>query len=165
MLRHLTRWNSPRHYHYTIPYRYIYWNQWIRYRVTDLNGYRLYNGYPFFVFNGYRHRYSSYDQCNYDLVDGNTNSVQRTFSGYTCKMSYDMCADVRDNLNADYSSYRYFCAEEFEYDENFRYDWNYNDDFYSDVDTDFSDSDEDYYNDDDDYDYDDYGDYGDSDWD
>lgn len=146
-----------RDYHYSIPYRYIYWNTWVRYRTDYVNGYYWYNDYPYFVYNGYRHRYSHMDTCNYELVDGYTNTTYRTFPGYTCTTGYDLCSNLRDSMNWQSTGYRYFCSERFDYDSSYSYSWNYDDDFYSDLGDNYYD-DYDYYDDyydDNDY-YDDY---------
>ena len=120
-------------YHVTIPYRFIYWDTWVRYRVSFNDGYVLVDGYPYFVYNGYRHRYSPYDNCDYDLVDGHNNQVEQTFYGYTCSIAYDYCADLRDDLNFDNSGYRYFCSERLDLG-SVRYDhWDNEFDFYYDL--------------------------------
>jgi hypothetical protein len=129
---HQRRYSSPRQYHYSVPYQFIYWNTWLRYRVTWNDGF-YWNNYPFFVYNGYRHRYSHMDTCNYELVDGYTNNVQRSYPGYSCNTGYDLCANLRDSLNWQSTGYRYFCSEKFSYDSSHSYNWNYNTDFYSDL--------------------------------
>lgn len=156
--RHRPNWNRPGHrytrythrpnrtrvdhrrrfarrydYHRTIPYRYVYWDTWIRYRVSFNDGYILVDGYPYYVYNGYRHRYSSYDYCDYDLVDGYDNRVEHTFYGYTCAQAYDLCADIRDDLNYRRSDYRYFCSERLDFTYGSYTHWSYDDDFYYDV--------------------------------
>jgi hypothetical protein len=133
VVRHSRRFSRRYDYHRTIPYRFIYWDQWIRYRVGYSDGYFTIDGYPYFVYNGYSHRYSSYDTCDYDLVDGYNNSVERTFYGYSCQQSYDYCADLRDDLNWRRSDYRYFCSERLDFSNGGYNQWNYNDDFYDDV--------------------------------
>lgn len=154
---HHRRWNTNRSYHRSVPYRDIYWNRWLRVRVTWNNGYNWNNNYPWYTYNGYGHRYSRVDYCNYELVDGYNNSVERTYYNYTCNTGYDMCADLRDNLNSYERGYRYFCSEKLE-GTHTDYNYNYNDDFYSDV----ASYDDDGY--DDGYGYDDYSDW-DSDFD
>lgn len=77
---HRRRFNRRYDYHRTIPYRFVYWDNWIRYRVSHNDGFVIIDGYPYYVYNGYRHRYSSYDRCDYDLVDGWDNRVERTFT-------------------------------------------------------------------------------------
>ena len=149
---HTVRYTSPRSYHYTIPYQYIYWNTWLRYRVTWNDGY-YWNSYPYFVYNGYRHRYSHMDICNYELVDGYTNTVQRSYPGYSCNTGYDLCANLRDSLNWQTTGYRYFCSEKFSFDSNYNYNWNYNNDFYYDLGN--TGPDDYYYNDGSDYNYND----------
>ncbi|WP_127716648.1 hypothetical protein [Halobacteriovorax sp. HLS] len=129
---HHRRWSTNRSYHRTIPYRDIYWNNWLRVRVTWTNGYYWWDDYPWYSYNGYRHRYSRIDYCNYELVDGYNNTVERRFYNYTCNTGYDLCADLRDNLNSYEYGYRYFCSEKLDGDYT-EYGYDYNDDFYSDV--------------------------------
>ncbi|PIK13804.1 hypothetical protein [Halobacteriovorax sp. JY17] len=132
---HDSRWNSRRNYFRSVPYRDIYWDRWLRVRVTWNDGYSWYDGYPWYSYNGYRHRYSHVDTCDYELVDGWNNTVERTYYNYTCSFGYDQCANQRDQMNDWSNDYRYFCSEKLEgsvYD----YDYDYNDDFYSDVYTD-----------------------------
>lgn len=130
---HRRRYSRRYDYHRTIPYRYVYWDNWIRYRVSYNDGFVIIDGYPYFVYNGYRHRYSSYDRCDFDLVDGWDNRVERTFYGYTCQQAYDLCADLRDDLNWRRSDYRYFCSERLDFSYGSYTHWDYNDDFYYDV--------------------------------
>src|SRR5690606_2314260 len=57
---HAVRFHRPAHYyghvraHYS---NYLYLN-WIYYPAAFANGHRLIEGYPYYVYNGYRHRYS-----------------------------------------------------------------------------------------------------------
>lgn len=91
---------------------FIYRN-WVLYPSARLDGFFLYNSYPYFVYNGYQHRYSGYDRCNYQLVDGYNNvSVQSYFNQF-CNIGYNDCAITRDNLNSSSYSNRYYCAESF----------------------------------------------------
>jgi hypothetical protein len=86
---------------------------WFMYPTARLDGFFLNNNYPYFVFNGYQHRYSGYDRCNYQLVDGYNNvSVQSYFNQF-CNVGYNGCAITRDNLNRSSFSNRYYCAESF----------------------------------------------------
>ncbi|RZF21428.1 hypothetical protein DAY19_07005 [Halobacteriovorax vibrionivorans] len=114
-VRHNRRWYTTRDYHRTIRPIYVYNNRWLRVRVSYSDGYWYGSDYPYFIYNGYRHRYSSYDTCNYELVDSYTDHVEQTFYSYTCSVGYDICADLRDDLNYYQNDYRYFCAE--------RYNW------------------------------------------
>jgi hypothetical protein len=145
------RYSYPRYYYRTVPYRFIYWNRWIRHRINYNNGYYFHSGYPYFVYNGYLHRYSSYDTCNFELVDGHNNATVERFNNYRCNVGYDQCAELRSRLNHQEGNYRYFCSEAIENTNNDDYDWDYDDDFYSDVDYDDY-SDEEPYFEDDDYD-------------
>lgn len=121
---HKKHYHSPLKYHYTIDPRFIYRGLWIRISINHPNGYYFYNNYPYFVYNGFLHRYSSSDPGSYDLVDKRTREVYATFYGNSLRQSYDRCAELRDRLNNKLGEYRYFCAERFEYDPDYSYDWN-----------------------------------------
>lgn len=113
--RHSVRWHRPFHYYSYLRStyaNYLYLN-WIYYPAAFANGYRLIDGYPYYVYNGYRHRYSNFDQCNYQLIDTYTHSVQQSFWGYTCSQGYDACALQRDNRNYSFNNFRYSCVETF----------------------------------------------------
>jgi len=116
-------YNKPIMYHYSIPPRFIYRGIWIRYHFVYDNGFYFFNGYPYYVYHNYLHRYSYTDPGSYDLVDSVTDKVYATFYGFNLKQSYDRSADLRDRLNSEEGFYRYFCAERFEYDANHHYDW------------------------------------------
>jgi hypothetical protein len=138
--RHNLRFRHWRDYHRTIPFKFIYWGSWIRYRMSVNDGFVWRDGYPYFAYNGYLHRYSNWDKCEYALVDGYNNTTVRTYGGY-CATAYDRCADRRDDKNYDEYGYRYFCSEKFDYEDTFDYDWDYDDSFYSDT----GDYDDDFY--------------------
>ena len=129
---HHNRWNSRRNYFSTITYRDVYWDRWLRTRVSWNDGYYWHNNYPWYTYNGYSHRYSNVDTCDYELVDGFNNTVERTYYNYTCSFGYDQCADQRDQMNNWSNDYRYFCSERLEGNVN-DYNYDYDDDFYSDV--------------------------------
>jgi hypothetical protein len=131
---HHNRWHSSMRYHYTVPYRHLYWNSWVRWSVSWDNGYRYDNGYPYYAYNGYRHRYSSLDRCDYELVDGRYNTTYKTFYTYFCSTGYDRCSELRDNMNHNAGEYRYFCSEKFKRDKKYNYNYNYTEHFYSDLD-------------------------------
>ncbi|MFG1481774.1 hypothetical protein ABMA79_09165 [Halobacteriovorax sp. HFRX-2_2] len=114
-VRHNRRWTTARDYHRTVRPIYVYNNRWLRVSVSYVDGYYWDYDYPYFIYNGYRHRYSAYDTCNYELVDSWSDSVERTFYSFSCSTGYDLCADLRDELNDYEYDYRYFCAE--------RYNW------------------------------------------
>ncbi len=78
------------------------------------------NGYPYWVYNGYLHRYSRYDKCNYQLIDKYSMTVLESYFGQTCKSGFDNCADLRDHLNRMENEYRFTCAETFR-PENYEY--------------------------------------------
>lgn len=129
--RHNMVYYTPRDYYYHLSYRDIYWNQWIRVRINYNDGYHWYNNYPYFVYNGYRHRYSPVEYCDYELVDGYNNNTHTAFHGQSCQSAYDRCANLRDDLNYYAGDYRYFCSERF-FDDPFSYDhWDFYDDFYT----------------------------------
>lgn len=92
--------------------RYVRTN-WVMYPTLRSNGF-FYHNYPYFVFNGYQHRYSAFDYCNYELVDGFDDYVVESFGSRICSVGYDMCADARDDLNYYESSNRYYCAESYD---------------------------------------------------
>jgi len=79
--------------------------------------------------------------------------VVQTYYDYQCNFGYDMCSDLRSIYNSSAGEYRYFCAERLDYDNTYDYNWNTEDDFYSDVPS-YQDE-----TDNDDYDYDDNWDY------
>ena len=93
----------------------------------------MYNGYPYYVYNGYMHRYSDVDRCDFELVDGWSNEVVQTYNDYSCNYGYDVCADDRSYYNDIENEYRYFCSERFSYDDEYDYDWDYDRDFYHDA--------------------------------
>jgi hypothetical protein len=140
---HTVRWPSTRSWCYTLPYRFLYWDSWVRYRTPDVSwsdGYRSWNNYPYYNYNGYIHRYSNVDSCDYELVDGQTNQVVQQFHGQTCNQGYDYCAQTRDDYNRSSNDYRYFCSERFDRDPSYNYQWNTNEDFYYDVKENFTDA-------------------------
>ena len=116
-------YNNPVNYYYTIHPRFIYRGIWIRYYFVYDNGFYFFNGYPYFVYHNHLHRYSFTDPGSYDLVDSVTDKVYATFYGFSLQQSYDRSADLRDRLNREEGFYRYFCAERFEYDADYNYDW------------------------------------------
>jgi hypothetical protein len=112
-VRHTRRY-TRRDYYRTIPRTYVYRDRWILFSIGLTNGYYYLDNYPYYVFGGYRYRYSNYDICDYELVDRETGYVERTYYDYTCAVGYDLCADLRDIYN-EYEYYdRYFCAERFQ---------------------------------------------------
>lgn len=89
---------------------FIYIN-WVLYPSHLQNGYRSVNHYPFFIHNGYRHRYSAQDTCNYQLIDKNTHEVVNTYWNQYCNTGYNQCAQKRDSFNQSLWENRYLCAE------------------------------------------------------
>lgn len=106
------RYNNPRDYYNTIPHYYVY-RRWVQYPVMYWysNGYWDIDGYPYYVNNGYRYRYSREDLCQYELVDSQNWATVRTFNVQYCSAAYDECALERDTMNRSVSLDRYFCAE------------------------------------------------------
>lgn len=104
---------SINYYNHVVRYNRNYVrNNWIFYPQSYSNGYYVIEQYPYFVYNGYRHRYSMSDSCDYQLVDSISNQVVQNFYGM-CARSYDNCANERDWKNNYEYSNRYFCAETF----------------------------------------------------
>jgi hypothetical protein len=104
---------------------------WIFFPATGYrNGYYVLDNYPYYVYNGYRYRYSTYDYCNYQLVDSFDHRVERTYWSQICNTGYDSCSMERDRLNSQFGQFRYFCSETYR-DSN--YDWStpsYDDSYY-----------------------------------
>jgi hypothetical protein len=102
----------------TIYYTHLYRNaqscyyyDWLFCYTSRTNGYYLIDDYPFYVYNGYYHRYSNYDTCNYQLVDTYTRRVVRNYWNLTCNRAYDQCSSERDYWNYREYSNRFACAE------------------------------------------------------
>jgi hypothetical protein len=114
VLRHANRryQRSSNYFNYMRSFNtnYIYRN-WLMFPSTRANGYHVNNNYPFFVYNGYQHRYSTMDTCDYQLIDKNNDQVVDTFYNQTCSYGYDSCSVQRDQLNEYEYENRYFCAE------------------------------------------------------
>ena len=113
---HHARYARPHYYWRNVP-RHHYYRSWLMWSVDVniyVNGYYAFNNYPYYVFNGYRHRYSSVDLCDYDLVDSYSDTIEKTFYGLSCKRAYDKCAFERTIFNESERDYRYFCAEKFD---------------------------------------------------
>jgi hypothetical protein len=108
---------------------YIYAN-WIFYPATGLNnGYWNFDNYPYYVYNGFRYRYSTFDTCNYQLVDQYNHQVIQTYWNQICNTGYDSCSFERDRLNDQSNDFRYFCSETIR-DNNYDYSTpTYNDDY------------------------------------
>lgn len=123
--RNRVRVNQYRHINRRYAYTNNYYNwlrvshsnfifrNWVLYPSSRLDGFFLYNSYPYFVYNGYQHRYSGYDRCNYQLVDGYNNTSVQSYFNQFCNIGYNSCAITRDNLNSSSFSNRYYCAESF----------------------------------------------------
>lgn len=112
---------------------HLYLN-WVLSPSSRLNGYYYTNNYPFYIHNGYRHRYSNLETCNYQLVDSYTHSVQTSYFGQLCSSGYNACAYERDSRNDREYANRYFCAETFR-DNGYNYNtptYEYNDQNYYD---------------------------------
>jgi hypothetical protein len=131
-------------YVYQVNSNYIY-AHWIFWPTTGYtNGYWTIDNYPYYVYNGYRYRYSTADYCNYQLVDSNDHRVVQTYWNQLCNVGYDSCSYERDRLNSQMNEYRYFCSETWR---DFGYDYStptYDDSYYS---NDPDSEDDDYYGD------------------
>ncbi len=121
--------------------QYVYVN-WIFYPASGYNnGYWTIDNYPYYVFNGYRYRYSHLDTCNYQLVDSWNHDVVDTFWNQTCNTGYDACSYQRDRMNSQMGDFRYFCSETFR-DQGYDYsrptyeDYDYDDQYCTDYDND-----------------------------
>ncbi len=80
------------------------------------SGYNCIDGYPYYVDEGYRYRYSDVDYCNYDLVDLKNNKTVKAFHQIVCNKAFDTCAAKRDQLNQDEDVQRYVCVEKVDED-------------------------------------------------
>jgi hypothetical protein len=94
------------------------------------NGYYVLDGYPYMVYNNYRHRYSSKDLCRYQLIDSWTRRVVEDFPVNFCSDSYDKCAVKRDKKNALEEGFRFECAETFRKSDYQNFNW-FKESFYS----------------------------------
>jgi len=110
---HHSRWYYPYYYYNSIPYHYVWWNYWVRYPYQYPDGYIWHSSYPYFAYNGYLHRYSNVDICNYELVDATSKQTVESYHGQICNVGYDICAQQRDEMNYQSSNYRYFCSERY----------------------------------------------------
>jgi hypothetical protein len=111
------RYQHRHDYFRTVPRNYVYNNTWLRFQVglNYANGYTVFDNYPYYIYNGYRHRYSHYDRCDYDLVDGAQNRVATRIYGLACAQAYDQCANLRDSWNWQARGNRFFCSEVYDY--------------------------------------------------
>ena len=88
-----------------------YYYDWLFCYTSRSNGYYIIDDYPFYVYNGYYHRYSSYDTCNYQLIDTYTRRTVQNFWNLTCNRAYDQCSRERDYWNFREYANRFACAE------------------------------------------------------
>ena len=129
--RHSLYWNASYDYFNYIQrtyrdYVYLHWILWPTFNYG--NGYYVIDGYPYFVYNNYRYRYSDYDYCSYQLVDKYTHQVVANYWNQRCNMGYDICSQQRDHLNYQSRDFRYMCAETYR-DQQFDFNtasYNYN---------------------------------------
>ncbi len=114
-------WNTYEYYRFLKNNSFdhaIYMN-WIFNSVENYDGNYANNScqsldnYPFWIYNGYAHRYSRNDRCNYQLIDKYSMTVVESYFGQMCNQGYDNCASLRDNLNGAENAYRFSCAETF----------------------------------------------------
>lgn len=108
-------YRTPLAYHSTVNSNNFYRGSWVMEPTAFYydSGYNCMNGYPYYIHNGYRYRYSTQDICNYELVDAykEPSEVVKTYYGMACNKAFDMCAAKRDQLNAKDSFQRYICME------------------------------------------------------
>jgi hypothetical protein len=106
------RYHSPRDYYTNMNHSYIF-RRWVQEPVifTYNDGFWNIDGYPYYVYRGYRYRYSPVDYCQYQLVDGQDYSTVTTYPVEACTTAFDACAIERDNLNSSVGTERFFCAE------------------------------------------------------
>jgi hypothetical protein len=129
--RHSVYWNYSYDYYNYIhrTYRDYVYLHWILWPTTNYgNGYYVIDGYPYFVYNNYRYRYSDYDYCSYQLVDKYTHQVVQNYWNQRCNTGYDICSRQRDQLNYQSRDFRYMCAETYR-DQAFNFNtasYNYN---------------------------------------
>lgn len=111
--KHAHGFKRPIHYFNYINqnHRRALYNHWVLYTTPHTNGFYIFNNYPYFVYDGYQHRYSSYDVCHYQLFDNRTDEVELSFWNQSCQVGYDQCAMYRDNFNELMWENRYSCAE------------------------------------------------------
>ena len=132
-ISHTLRYTPRRYYsHLRSTFAAAIYLNWILHPSTRVNGHVVINNYPYYVYNGYRHRYSSYDTCNYQLFDKYTHDVVSSYFNQTCSTGYNQCAFDRDRRNEAEWENRYECAETYrtsDYGLNedcYDYDWNTN---------------------------------------
>ena len=115
IFNHRRAYSTPFQYYNQVnnTYRAALYMNWILYPATGVNGYTVVNNYPYYIYNGYRHRYSSFETCNYQLFDKNNHQVIQTFWNNNCANGYNFCANMRDNMNEQLWENRYECAETF----------------------------------------------------
>ncbi len=112
-LRGVNRFNNPSNYYRYVPRQYVYVN-WIYYPTSfDYDdGYYVIDDYDYYVYQGYRHRYSDEDKCNYELVRVKDYKVMQQYYDISCKQAYDQCAVARDKLNGTSdAAQNYVCVE------------------------------------------------------
>jgi hypothetical protein len=108
----VVRYSRPYDYFSVVPRHHIY--RWWVYEPVSFwytNGYWVINDYPYYVYRGYRYRYSPVELCNYELVDSTNNAVVKVFADKYCSQAYDECALERDTANTAEQYERFFCAE------------------------------------------------------
>ena len=76
----------------------------MRYPYQYQDGYIWHSSYPYFAYNGYIHRYSNRDICNFELVDSQSRQTVESYQGQICNIGYDTCAQQRDLMNSQENS-------------------------------------------------------------
>ena len=110
--RHSVFYNPFSYYdHLRVRYAQSIYFHWILWNTAYANGYYDIDNYPYYVYNGYRHRYSNVDRCNYQLIDKYTQRVVTNYWEMQCNFGYDQCSNERDDRNYREGEFRFFCAE------------------------------------------------------
>jgi hypothetical protein len=105
-------YNNPNSYYHGVDSGYVY-QDWL-FEPAPFHysyGYNCIGGYPYYVHNGYKHRYSSVDMCNYELLDLEATNPVKTFYNIACNIAFDQCAAKRDQLNDKEDMQKYVCVE------------------------------------------------------
>lgn len=113
-----SRYNSSYEYHRSLNTRHIYRRNWVTVPTAFYynDGLHCIDDYPYIVHTGYRHRYSTIELCDYELVDMVENKAIKSFYDEACNIGFDKCAAKRDQLNEKEESQRYLCLEKVDED-------------------------------------------------
>lgn len=137
--RHVIHHHNYRHHIYFTPNLYYthlythanmcYYSNWIYCYTSRPNGFYIIDGYPYYVYNNNYHRYSSFDSCNYQLIDTFYGIPQESYWGVTCKNALDKCLSEMDYRNFTVNANQYSCAETHR-PSNFDFNYYYDDNVY-----------------------------------